>query len=62
MNKNRPPISNSELMEKCCLLEEQFEYLHERLIYLERRRWWQFWKPMTAYELRKYAERKCKDR
>ncbi|MDF2841771.1 MAG: hypothetical protein K0R00_197 [Herbinix sp.] len=53
MNRNRPIVSNEELQDSYDLLKRQFEYLHERLVYLERRRWWQFWKPKTAYEYRK---------
>lgn len=58
MNKNRPPVSNTELSERCDFLDEQIGLLHERLVYLERRRWWQFCKPMTAYEYRKCAAKK----
>jgi len=53
MNKSRNMMSKQEMQDRFELLDEQFEYLHERLIYLERRRWWQFRKPKTAYEYRK---------
>jgi hypothetical protein len=59
MNSNRKTMTYADMQERLILLDKQFEYLHERLIYLERRRWWQFWRAKTAYEYRK--ERRVKD-
>lgn len=57
MNENKNNLRNREIIERLDVLELQYIDAYERLIYLERRRWWQFWRKKTTYEYRKEARR-----